>query len=580
MKDYKSFVLLSALWVLSACGDTASSSVDESFSLKSPTESIEAPIKDARDNRIYYSTQIGTQVWLEENLQYQAESSGCYDDADSNCVRYGRLYTGGLEGLCPEKFHIPTEDEWNELIGYVSVVRPDQEPAKSLKSYSWYPGTGLFSFNLLGAGYRWLDGSYRKLYEESYLATSRHGCYLHFLPGKDYGFVCDDSIAGFSVRCLMDSTNAKDVLPSCVSSNKYEIVHEGNGYYVCDEKGWRPANKAEYSAYGNKCVNGVVVEGKFYQDHYYDRYICDGGLWREATEVERNTYGNDCVAGSSKIIQGLVEDFKYFVCADSGFRRTTMWDFPKADYLNPSVEYGTFVDARDQKSYKTVSLGSQVWMAENLNYSDSVSSPNLKGNSWCYEDDPSNCEKVGRYYTFLSAMNLDASFAADSVEYPLMEINQGICPDGWRIPSEEDWNALVNYILPTYGKEANAWLISSINGDVTPNDYYTFPYAMKSVTGWNFDSWTDPANASGFSSIPMGHRTEEGSFVEVGESDGFWLASIHKSQTFIAGAPAGMDVASLKYAPIASDMRSWELNGWNFNLRTRKSGYPIRCVKN
>ena len=103
---------------------------------------------------------------------------------------------------------------------------------------------------------------------------------------------------------------------------------------------------------------------------------------------------------------------------------------------------------------------------------------------------------------------------------------------------------------------------------------------MKSVTGWNFDSWTDPANASGFSSIPMGHRTEEGSFVEVGESDGFWLASIHKSQTFIAGAPAGMDVASLKYAPIASDMRSWELNGWNFNLRTRKSGYPIRCVKN
>ena len=62
MKDYKSFVMLSALWVLSACGDTASSSIDESFSQKSPTESIEAPIKDARDNRIYYSTQIGTHL--------------------------------------------------------------------------------------------------------------------------------------------------------------------------------------------------------------------------------------------------------------------------------------------------------------------------------------------------------------------------------------------------------------------------------------------------------------------------------------------------------------------------------------
>ena len=257
-----------------------------------------------------------------------------------------------------------------------------------------------------------------------------------------------------------------------------------------------------------------------------------------------------------------------------------MWDFQKSDYLNPSIVYETLVDARDQKSYKTVSLGTQVWMAENLNYADSARTPNLKGNSWCYEDNSSNCEKVGRYYTFLAAMDLDASFADDSVEYPLASVNQGICPDGWRIPSEEDWNTLVTYILATYGEEANAWWTSSITGDVIPNDYYTVPYAMKSVTAWNFEAWTDPANASGFSVIPAGHRTDKGEFVEVGERDGFWLASIHKTQSFIAGAPAGMDLAKSISAPSVADMNTWQITGWSYNMKMRKSGYPIRCVKN
>ena len=580
MKGYKSFIMLSAFWALTACGDTASSSADDDYVLRSPTDAIEAPIKDYREDRVYYTTQIGTQVWFEENLQYKADPSWCYNDADSNCVEYGRLYAGGLENLCPEKFHVPSEGEWRELIDYVKVTRPETDPIKSLKEYSWHPGEGFFHFHLRGAGYRWLDDSYQKIDEEAYMATSQSGCYLRILPGTDYDFVCEDSIAGFSVRCLMDSTNAKDMLPSCGSSNKYELVHEGNGYYVCDEKGWRPANRAEYNAYGNKCVNGAVVEGNFYQDHYYDRYICDGGLWREATEIERNTYGNECVAGSSQIIKGVVEDFKYFICTDSGFRRTTMWDFQKSDYLNPSIAYETLVDARDQKSYKTVSLGTQVWMAENLNYADSARTPNLKGNSWCYEDNPSNCEKVGHYYTFLAAMDLDASFADDSVEYPLASVNQGICPDGWRIPSEEDWNTLVTYILATYGEEANAWWTSSITGDVIPNDYYTVPYAMKSVTAWNFEAWTDPANASGFSVIPAGHRTDEGEFVEVGERDGFWLASIHKTQSFIAGAPAGMDLAKSISAPSVADMNTWQITGWSYNMKMRKSGYPIRCVKN
>ncbi len=573
MKYYKSVIILFVFWVFSACGDTSSSSDDDD--LLPPTQGLVSSIEDARDNHVYSTTQIGTQVWLAENLQYKTTHSWCYDNVDSNCVIYGRLYGEGTDNLCPEEFHIPSQEEWQELINYVKIVKPDFEVARSLKSFTWHPGSDIFSFNLRGAGYRTVEGTYQDLYKETYLATSQSGCYLRFLPGTDYDFVCDDSIAGFSVRCLMDSTNAKDMLPSCGSSNRYEIVHEGSGFYTCDDMGWRPANSAEYNAFGKECVNGLVVEGNFYPEHYYDRYICDGGLWRDATEAERNTYGNECTAGNSQIVKGSVEDYKYFVCTDSGFRRTTLWDFPKSDYLNPSIEYGTIVDARDQKSYKTVSLGSQVWMAENLNYADSVNTSNLKANNWCYDNNQLNCEKVGRYYSFLAAMNLDESFAADTVIYPLTDVNQGICPDGWRIPSEEDWMTLVNYVLQTYGEEASAGL-------GVPNDYHTFRYAMKSVTGWNFDSWMDPGNASGFSSVPVGFRSEEGSFVSVGENDGFWLASIRRVWGGVVGnVNDGMDLPpGAFYAPRVSDMNVWQLDGLNYNIMKRKNGLPIRCIKN
>ena len=178
------------------------------------------------------------------------------------------------------------------------------------------------------------------------------------------------------------------------------------------------------------------------------------------------------------------------------------WSIPKESYLNPNIKYDSIIDSRDGHVYKTVKIGNQVWMAENLNYADSVKTPSLKGNSWCYDKDPKKCNVAGRLYSWAAAIDsvkfLNAGMkCGDYTTCPFLKKVQGICPDGWHLPDTTEWNALMDAV----GENAGT--------------------VLKSQRGW-YDNGNG-TDSVGFSVIPTGYFDKvDGLSYRVGLNAGFW----------------------------------------------------------
>lgn len=135
---------------------------------------------------------------------------------------------------------------------------------------------------------------------------------------------------------------------------------------------------------------------------------------------------------------------------------------------------GSFTDSRDGRKYKTVEIGDQTWMAENLNYK-----VNDGKQSWCYDKKKSNCEKYGRLYTWKAA--------------------QKVCPAGWHLPSLEEFGTLLE-------KDGSSEEAKSAN--------------------LRAPSWEEGEDKYGFSALPAGNyysNAKEFSFL--GSNAFFWSST-------------------------------------------------------
>ena len=217
---------------------------------------------------------------------------------------------------------------------------------------------------------------------------------------------------------------------------------------------------------------------------------------------------------------------------------------------NPSVTKGTFTDSRDQKVYKKVTIGSQTWMAENLNYDTTGGKCYGEyggvdaAEGWGYYDTltnaevQANCAKYGRLYDWTTAMGIDARY--NSSEWNGSDVkHRGICPSGWHLPSDAEWTTLKNYVggdsLQTAGRK------------------------LKSTSGWRSLNGTDEF---GFSGLPGGYRFASGSFAQAGAEGLWWDATEDRA-----------DRAGVWVVNFLTDYLSGEsANGFKTRL------YSVRCV--
>ncbi len=165
----------------------------------------------------------------------------------------------------------------------------------------------------------------------------------------------------------------------------------------------------------------------------------------------------------------------------------------------------TMTDPRDGKTYATVVIGDQIWMAENLDYDYEADGGSY--GSFCYNDSSAYCEKYGRLYSWAAAMDTLTTGCGDGKTCAATAPVQGICPEGWRLPSVEDWESLFAFIGSS-GAEGAA-----LKSKESWNDY-----GLNSGNGWD---------VFGFSALAAGNRdvTVEHDYHNLGIDAYFWTSS-------------------------------------------------------
>lgn len=101
-----------------------------------------------------------------------------------------------------------------------------------------------------------------------------------------------------------------------------------------------------------------------------------------------------------------------------------------------------FVDNRDGKTYRMVKIGDQTWMAQNLNYKGPSDKDTIGS---CYGNNSANCNKYGRLYTWATAMGSTEDKCGDGKNCDISERARGICPEGWHLPSNDEWQTLLEH---------------------------------------------------------------------------------------------------------------------------------------
>ncbi len=205
----------------------------------------------------------------------------------------------------------------------------------------------------------------------------------------------------------------------------------------------------------------------------------------------------------------------------------------------PLLSCGVLTDARDGQNYKTVKIGDKCWMAENLNIGIMIDGQKNQTDNdtiekYCYNNHSENCDIYGGLYQWHEIM-----------QYTTGEKNQGICPEDWYVPSDNDWKKMEIALgmSENDANKENAWRGQNI-GNALKKDGYT-----------------------GFNVLFAGQRTTSGDWAQIENSE-------MEFAYFYTSTEAENDFLVWRRCFNAS-----QSSIGRFNTSSKNNGFSLRCIK-
>ena len=496
-------------------------------------------VRDA-DSNVYKVVKIGRQFWMGENLRSTHYSDGSaitvigfdercgfensiayfWDPANKIEYKntYGALYSSEMVSgnkLCPSGWHVPNSADWSLLAANLGGLDVAGGKLKEAGTLHWNPSNvdadNRSSFTALPGG--WLSRCSRGMTSGFTGIGSRAlfwsgNTQLCSVSGTDtkLQFIGIDDADGASIRCVKDEDTENAKIPELTTiapTNILQTYAVSGGSIVSD---------------GGSAITSMGVCWSTYPDPTLSNlYSVDD-------------YGAGLFFPSQ--IAPLKPNTKYYIRAYATNAKGTAYG-NEVTFTTSSYEYGSVSDA-EGNSYKTIVIGSQTWMAENLkairynngdliNAMDTTSGPGVYKHQTAYSNDENNVPVYGRLYTWYAI--------ADS---------RSVCPAGWHVPGDADWDTLSLYLggpnaaggkLKTTG--VGRWVLKNVGA----------------------------TNESGFSGLPGGLYNEFGDFLFMGYSAYWWSATETDAQSGSLRSLYNSD----------SNLGSYH--------ETKRSALSIRCLK-
>ena len=248
-------------------------------------------------------------------------------------------------------------------------------------------------------------------------------------------------------------------LDSCAAENAGEavFVEDERMLYTCGENGWKAA------------IEPVKPEESK-----------DSGKTDTVREVVSFPDLDSCTAENAGEETLVKDEGMRYTCGEEGWiaanESAEYGDCGAAVVSNDSVskcgEDGTFRDSRDGRVYKCVKIGDQTWMAENLDFGEQIAHQITQSHAsaahaqkFCYDDDSTKCAEFGGLYQWHAAMGLCAGYGAKDASSQIGAPHRGICPAGWHVPSQDEWEQLVEFVRSPEVNDAGDMLKSKEGWD-------------------------------------------------------------------------------------------------------------------